>query len=279
VAAGAFILFIGLFFLLAPGFRKAASAIPASDPTLGVDPSLEANLRGELRDLKGRYQDSLHACRPEEPPEAPEPLDLPDPDRLPETPAPSAGDAPEALEAEPPPPPPPEPEPKPDPKPAPKPDPKPAAKPVPKPDPKPAPAPKPKPRYSQGEELRLPDNPSDLSFLEGCWKTDAGLRNSSTGQPIFDIYCFDGKGHATERTDEYDNKGRKKQTCTATATATVTGGRLRMRDTGSRCPDGTRYNRVTVQCEPRSGGAAQCNYLNDSGKKARVRITYMGRKA
>jgi hypothetical protein len=97
---GAFSLAVLLSLLLSPGFRRAASAIPAADPAAGLDEGRGDSLRYELSGLKGRYLDALLACRPEEPelPADGEPLSLPDPERA-GGPPPAAGDAPLALEA------------------------------------------------------------------------------------------------------------------------------------------------------------------------------------
>ncbi|MDR1037841.1 MAG: hypothetical protein LBT40_15160 [Deltaproteobacteria bacterium] len=237
-AVVAFLLAVLLFFLLSPGFRGAATAIPA-DPLAGVDAGREEGLRLELADLQGRYRDRLRGCAPAEEarPDDESPPALPEPERLEEPP--EAGEAPAALEAEaPPPPPPPEPE-------------------------------KPK----AGSELEIPEDAKDLAFLEGCWKSDAGLINSLTRQPLFCIYCFQPDGKATVRVEELDRSGRLTQTCRATATARLQGGKLRIRDTGARCPNGRRYKPDTVLCSPSKDGAANCTLQSDGGKLARTRIT------
>ncbi|MDR1080132.1 MAG: hypothetical protein LBQ79_04040, partial [Deltaproteobacteria bacterium] len=105
-ALAVFLLSLALFFLLSPGFRRAASAIPAEDPSKGVVPGLEDGLRGERDGLRELYFRSLLACRPADPDP---PLDdsipeLPAPERR-DTAPPAAGDEPSPLEAAPPPPP------------------------------------------------------------------------------------------------------------------------------------------------------------------------------
>jgi hypothetical protein len=200
---------------------------------------MEASLRGELDALKGRYLEYLGACRPADP------LILeagPDTLDLPEPDRLPEAPPPPGYEA-------------------------PVALEAGPPEP------------AVGEEFRLPDDPADLSFLEGCWKTDAGLVNGRTGLPIFTIYCFDGNGRAAKRIDEYNRKGRKIRSCVGTATASVTGGMMRMRSTAARCGDGDSFIPATVQCEPRSGGAAQCNIVTASGSRTRIRMTYMGKNA
>jgi hypothetical protein len=255
------VLAVLLFLLLSPGFRRAASAIPAQDPAAGLDNAAEDSLQAELSRLKGRYRDTLLACRPvePEPPPEDEPLTLPDPERV-EEPPPSAGDAPLAREAAAPPPPPPEPEPEPEP--VQEPD---------KPKPKPKPAPKPsKPKPKPGGRLEIPEGATDVSFLEGCWKSDAGLTNN-WGQPVLCYYCFSGSGKASMRVEEVGRgSGRK---CTASATAKLTGGGLTIRDTGARCGAGPSYVPSTIRCTPSKGGAANCRVQSDGRPSMSTRIT------
>jgi hypothetical protein len=259
-ALGVFLLALLLFFALSPGFRSAAGALPGPGPSAGLVPEIEEGLRAELRGLKDRYRDSLRACRPDDalPPVDDEPLSLPDPEGR-EEPPPSAGDAPRALEAAPPPPPPPTEEPKPDPKP----DPKPAEKPK-------SAAPKPK----AGGRLQIPQGAKDVSFLKGCWKSDAGIFNRM-GTPLYCYYCFDGNGHAKVRVEELDRRGRVTRTCRATATARLSGGKLHIRDTGARCPSPPNYVPDTVVCTP-TGAAANCQLQSDGGRRFPTRITYQG---
>ncbi|MDR1041090.1 MAG: hypothetical protein LBR80_13195 [Deltaproteobacteria bacterium] len=271
---GAFLLVLAFFWLVSPAFRAATGNLPAPDPATGPDPGIEAGLRAELAGLRERYRESLSACRPDdtEPFLEEAPLSLPVPGGAGEVPSPPAGDAPTALEAAPPPPPPPHPEPKPvppQPKPAPT-EPNPVLqepKPVP-PDPKPDP-PKPKP----GGRLTIPEGATDVSFLKGCWKSDAGIFNTS-GQPLFCYYCFDGSGRARVRVEELDGRGRIQRTCTATATARMSGGKLTIRDTGAKCPGGGNYVPDTVICSASSGGVADCSLQSDGGEKLQTRITY-----
>ncbi|MDR3153645.1 MAG: hypothetical protein LBW85_05075, partial [Deltaproteobacteria bacterium] len=106
----AFLFLVFLFFLLAPGFRRAASAISGEDPAAGLDPGLEDGLRRELASLRERYEETLTACRPEEtgPLIEDDPPELPEPDAQILMP-PSSGDAEGGVEAAQPPPPPPPP--------------------------------------------------------------------------------------------------------------------------------------------------------------------------
>jgi hypothetical protein len=262
-----FLLAIFLFWTLSPDFRSAAGALPGPALSAGLLPDVEDGLRAELQGLRDRYRDDLRACLPDEtpPPVDDSPPSLPQPERRGDPP-PSAGDAPQALEAAPPPPPPPPPEePKADPAPAAKP--KPATKPNP---PKAASAPKPK----AGGRLQIPQGATDVGFLKGCWKSDAGIFNRM-GVPLYCYYCFDGNGHARVRVEEMDRRGRVTQTCTASATARLSGGKLHIRDTGAKCPRPPNYAPDTVVCTP-TGSAANCQLQSDGGKRFPTRITYQG---
>jgi hypothetical protein len=268
-ALGAFLLASLACYLRAPGFRSAAGAA-GSDPAAAAGPAdgLEAGLREELDALRDRYRGQLSACVPEAPEPPPDYGDLPGlpvPEGLPATPPPAAGDPPSGLEAAPPPPPAPKPRPRPRPEP----------RPEPRTDPRQDGQATPRTRPAPGGRLQIPDNPTDLAFLEGCWKSDAGIFNRS-GTPLYCIYCFDGNGRATAKVEELDERGRVTQTCTGSATARFSGGKLTIRDSGTRCPSGPGYVPDTVICQPSSGGVAVCTLQSDGGSVIPTRITYQG---
>jgi hypothetical protein len=266
-ALGAFLLVLLLFSALSPGFRKAVGSLSAGVPPPRPDYGVEAGLREELASLKDLYLDSLAVCRPEEPrpPLAEERFQLPDPEAWGLEPPPSSGDGlSAALEAVPPPPPPPPP---------------PETKPKPKPEAPPRPGrddgqPKPKP----GSRLTIPDKPTDMAFLQGCWRSDAGIYSSGTKQPLYVYYCFKGSsGDMTVRVEELDPSGRVRTVCTTTGKARLAGRGIVIRDNGAKCPAGHNdYVPDTVECSPASGGAARCTLQSDGGRKLQTRITYQG---
>lgn len=139
-----------------------------------------------------------------------------------------------------------------------------AALPVPEPKPTPPPEPKPEPKKEQPQNLEIPDNPKDMSFLKGCWLAGKGLlKNTRTGLPVAVKYCFDANGRGDALIQEYDNRGRKIRECKGTATARLTADRRLHIDDNQTivCPDGSRYNRTQAECIDR-GGSALCSRTN-----------------
>jgi hypothetical protein len=288
MAGGAFVLTILLCWLFAPGFREAAGSLAVTRPAFGPDPDLQAELGAERDELRSRYWGNLAACRPdrETDPADEAPPELPMPEGRDQE-APSAGDAPTALEAAPPPPPPPPPpEPEPVPEEAREPEPRDAPKPGRKPKParqakpegdKPAPAAKPKPKGARpGEQLVIPAGSTDMGFLKGCWKSDAGLMDGRYHQPILMYLCFpDGGGRVTQSTHMLGPSGRTpRATCSSGGKATLSGGRLVIRVAKAPCK-GERgaFSPGTITCVSRSSSAASCTFLSDNGVPAKARIT------
>ncbi|MDR1314905.1 MAG: hypothetical protein LBQ12_14745 [Deltaproteobacteria bacterium] len=163
----------------------------------------------------------------------------------------------------------------------------PAAEPVPAPVPEPAPepvqepvqepAPEPAPRTPAPDaELTLPADTDDLSFLNGCWKSDAGLISYPEGLPFHYVYCFsDGGARALVALQETNPDGSRARTCTTTGTASAEGGVLTIRDDGPKCDMGQNFLPVTVECRPGESGAADCVYDGGRGP-SRTRFTYVG---
>jgi hypothetical protein len=274
MAGGAFLLTILLCWLFAPGFRTATGTLVAPPRTAGPDPDLLASLGAERDSLRSKYWGNLAACVPEKDTleEAPPELPLPEGRDLA---APETDEAPVPLEAAAPPPPP-EPEPEPE---KPDPEPKPKARAKPRADAKPA-ADKPKSRPTQkpGEQLIIPPGAKDLGFLQGCWKSDAGLADTVYGQPVLTYLCFpDGGGRATHRTDMLGPGGRARATCPSSGKASLSGGKLVIRVQMARCKGWNgAFSPATITCTARSAGAAQCVFHSDGGSPARARITRQG---
>jgi hypothetical protein len=237
-ALAVFLLALLAVLLAAPDFRRAAVRA-AGEPVALPDASLEPGLRRELGGLQDRYRQTLLACRPPEetpPPPPPGPA-------IPET---------ELVIPPPPPPPPPEPE------------------------PEPAPAAPPGPARPEADsELRIPED-GDLAFLEGCWKSDAGLVSEPGNHPVWYIYCFDGsQGRASVRVDE--QRGGRTRACRTTGRARMDGKSLVIQDQGARCNSTRRFSPTKVVCSPGKGGAANCTVQSRNKKKLTTRFTYMGK--
>ena len=103
--------------------------------------------------------------------------------------------------------------------------------------------------------MRMPERPTtDLSFLEGCWRTDPFRHFSGQGDSGVSTYCFDrnGRGTLVYR--------RGNRSCRAPAQARYDpGGALRIVDADSRCDDGSPWGQDRLNCRQSSGGVAVCS--------------------
>ena len=159
--------------------------------------------------------------------------------------------------------------------------------PEPEPEPEPAPVPpkkpeKPKqpeqpkqpekPKSAKGQDMEIPKDAAknnDLSFLEGCWTSETGLHNSSTGEPIVVTYCFDANGGGT-RTINGQEKGDR---CVGPVRAKFQGQNLVMNADGASCNKGNGYYGQDVNCAQGANNKAQC-----TGKERdRKRTTWKAR--
>jgi hypothetical protein len=134
------------------------------------------------------------------------------------------------------------------------------------------------PPPKDGDQLVIPDDPTDLGFLEGCWKSDSGMRDRIEGMPMYAIYCFDKEGKASHSIEMMDSSNKRvRRTCNSSAKATVKGKQLRIRAQSARC-GGSRMTFVpsTIQCTYRSASAAVCTFQSDGFGKSPTRITRRG---
>ena len=220
-----------------PGGGGSSATAPPPPPTpaqkealsgLGSSQDAEKALRDELKRLRATLTERLAACPPPQ----------------------------KEAKVEPPPPPPPPPPP--EVKPEPVPEPEVAALPPPAPKPEPPPLPE---KKEQPKNLKIPDDQTDLSFLEGCWLAEVGkLINTDTGLPISIKFCFDNKGNGVSLLQEFDAQGRKISECKGRADARfIDKGMLIIDDRGTvMCPDGRNYVRTEAFCENK-GDIAVCN--------------------
>jgi hypothetical protein len=127
-------------------------------------------------------------------------------------------------------------------------------------------------------ELVIPDKPGDLGFLEGCWKSDAGMVDKLNQMPVIMWYCFrGGSGQATVRVEELDESGRIRNVCSASGNARLAGRGVVITDSGARCPAGQLgYNPFRIECSPGSGEAASCTVRDGSGAGIKTRFTFQG---
>jgi hypothetical protein len=123
---------------------------------------------------------------------------------------------------------------------------------------KPDPPPPPKP--PDDGRLRLPKAPTtDLSFLQGCWRTDPFRHHSQQPSPGVSEYCFDanGRGSFVFR--------RGGMTCRTSAQGRYEGTVLRLRDADTTCSDGTTWYQDRLDCTVGADSVAVCRGEANSG--------------
>lgn len=145
----------------------------------------------------------------------------------------------------------------------------------PKPEPPTPPAgAEPPPVPPPGPPLEIPpDAPrsGDVGFLDGEWRSQRGLVDNVTGEPLQQRYRFgkDGAGETiVRRSDGVE--------CRAPARGRFEGGRLVLEEEGSlTCPDGRTYDRATTSCERTASGVTVCRGVNPDGSGYRVGLEKM----
>ncbi|MDR2350274.1 MAG: hypothetical protein LBF41_06580 [Deltaproteobacteria bacterium] len=136
-----------------------------------------------------------------------------------------------------------------------------------------------RPPVGPAEELVIPETGEDLSFLEGCWISDANLVSKLNSLPVIYKYCFNESGEAKVTVDQYDSDGAYKDTCLATGVAVKEGASVTIADSGPSCPgDSLSYTPTTVTCEtPAKGAPAVCWLQSRGGEKFDSIFTYAGK--
>jgi hypothetical protein len=117
---------------------------------------------------------------------------------------------------------------------------------------KPAPPP-PQPRAPSDNRLRLPNGPTnDYSFLQGCWRSDAFRHETIQIRPGVSSYCFNsnGSGQLEWRSGNL--------ACRTRAQAQYDGSTLRLRDSDTRCNDGSHWYADQLVCQRGSDNVANC---------------------
>jgi hypothetical protein len=123
----------------------------------------------------------------------------------------------------------------------------------------------PKAAFLAGDELTIPEgaDPDDVSFLEGCWKSDAGIQDSVTELPIFAVYCLDAKGRGTCVFELYDKEGRQTGSCSGGAAAKRSGNTITITNDGPLCAEtGRRFTVDVLTCVVGEGGSPSCRVSN-----------------
>jgi len=208
---------------------------PPPDPTLLLKASLQteqaaqAALRIELAAIEAELRNRIAACPSAEPPKPPPQVAVQPPPPPSATPAPPVTPAPQRPPAPAPPPPP--------------------------------------PRAAPGDDrLRLPAPTANMSFMQGCWRTDPFFHDRSQPSPGVSTYCFDqaGNGQLEWR--------RGRTACRTRASARFEGSAMRIRDSDARCNDGSTWYADQLVCRRGADGVAQCSG-DAQGQSGRVTWT------
>ncbi|MDR1041098.1 MAG: hypothetical protein LBR80_13235 [Deltaproteobacteria bacterium] len=134
------------------------------------------------------------------------------------------------------------------------------------------------PTPEENAELKLPAEGDDLAFLDGCWKSDAGLIIVPEGLPGHYVYCFSGgTGAASVRVEVHRWDGSLLRTCATTGAARLEGGVLIIEDLGPECSDVPDFVPTTVKCVPGIGGAADCRVQSTGLNEIPTRFTFLGK--
>jgi hypothetical protein len=137
-----------------------------------------------------------------------------------------------------------------------------------------------------GEGIRIPmeGDPNDLSFMEGCWKQDAGMFNGITGLPTHSVYCLDKNGEGIVVIHLYDKSQKHIDTCQGKAWAKRGSKGVVIESEGPACQKGPPFIPDTLACARGSDGATLCRGTNDVVKKRKdrnffeTRFTFMDRE-
>ncbi len=118
----------------------------------------------------------------------------------------------------------------------------------------------PTPPKQETNNLEIPEDPQDLSFLQGCWDAPTGLINVNNRLPIIIEYCFDASGKGRVKITELDKRGGKPMhNCEGSAIARMKGNRLEIDDHGAKCPDKNNYRGNHVTCFRDKNGDTVCS--------------------
>lgn len=117
-----------------------------------------------------------------------------------------------------------------------------------------APTPPPASTQRPGDDrLRLPSPTGNMSFLEGCWRTDPFRHERNQPQAGVSTYCFDASGNGQLEW----RRGRT--ACRTRAQARFEGTVLRLRDADTNCNDGSRWYADQLVCQRGADDVAQCS--------------------
>lgn len=127
-------------------------------------------------------------------------------------------------------------------------------------------------QQGQAQPLQIPADAGktgNLGFLGGGeWRSQGGLIDQATKQPLQQSYQFDKDGQGTVTVRRPDGTA-----CRAAARAQMQGGALSINELGDpTCPDGRTYARSQTKCVRTPSGQTVCQGQNADGSTYRVGI-------
>ncbi|MFI4999465.1 MAG: hypothetical protein ACHQK9_06260 [Reyranellales bacterium] len=95
----------------------------------------------------------------------------------------------------------------------------------------------------------------DMSFLKGCWRSDPFKRTPDEAAGV-STYCFDADGRGQL---QFTRPSQPDYFCRTPAQAALEDNTLHLRDSDSRCSDGSAWYADNLQCRPPVGDVAECS--------------------
>jgi hypothetical protein len=121
------------------------------------------------------------------------------------------------------------------------------------------------------QSLQIPPDAAktgNTGFIGGEWRSDKGLVDQVTKQPLQQAYRFDPQGNGEVVIRRADGVQ-----CRAAARARMQGGQLSIDELGDpRCPDGRTFSRSQTECMRTPSGQTVCQGRNADGSTYRVGI-------
>lgn len=110
------------------------------------------------------------------------------------------------------------------------------------------------------QELVIPKNAENASFLKGKWRCDTGLINKTTGEPVILEFSFAENGAGLSTTyEKYDQ-------CSGQARARMNNGELVLHIDPQRCQNrGNAYSELSIICKNAKGNTTSCSGTNSDG--------------
>ncbi len=118
------------------------------------------------------------------------------------------------------------------------------------------------PKSAKPEQLQIPKNASDTSFLEGRWRCETGLANQRTGEAVAFEFAFDRTGEGQGTVFESNDQ------CTGKARTDFKNGVLHIALDKQQCKkSGKNYLPVNIECRRLENNVSECVGVNNDGTR------------